>query len=69
MGPKCPCKYDQKTKQYRDCKGKSCKPNQGQGLNELEKTGNEIKKFLKGLVGMKKGGSVTKWERKSKKKK
>lgn len=56
----CPCKYDQKTKQYRDCKGKSCKPKQGQGLNELEKTGKEIKKFLKGLVGMKKGGSVIK---------
>jgi len=54
----CPCKYDKKTRQYRDCNGKSCKPNQGKGLSELEKSGDNIKKFLKGLVGMEKGGVV-----------
>ena len=63
----CPCAYDNKTKQYRDCKGKSCEPNVGQGLNELEKTGKNIKKFVKGLVGLKTGGSVTDWTRNSRK--
>ena len=67
MDPKCPCKYDNKTKQYRNCKGKSCKPNSGQSLNELENTGKKIKKFVKGLVGLKTSGSVTKWDRKSRK--
>ena len=68
MDPKCPCKYDEKTRQYRDCKRRSCKPKPGQGLNELEKAGNEIKKFLKGLVKVKDGGSTT-FARKSKKSK
>ena len=67
MDPKCPCKYDNKTNQYRNCKGKSCKPNSGQGLNELEKTGKKIKKFVKGLVGLETGGSVTEWTRNSRK--
>ena len=65
----CPCVYDNKTKQYRDCNGKRCKPNVGQGLNGLEKTGKKIKKFVKGLVGLETGGSVTKWTRNSRKNK
>ncbi len=57
--PKCPCTWDKKTRQYRDCKGKSCKPVSGQKrLDQLEKSGDNIKKFLKGLVGMEKGGVV-----------
>ena len=60
MGPKCPCLYDKKTQQYRDCKGRSCKPSGSKSpTNSSDLTWPKMKKTLKKLVGLKKGGSVT----------